>query len=350
MNVKIFYLSFIVLVAGSCNTNKDDDPGTENPCEVVDELADIPGWHESEHSTTYQFGPVPRFRFLDKNNGYALGTTLIKTSDGGKTWYDVAGFPRPSGNMSRIELVDAQNIYVVADHFSEDETSPQVLVRSNDGGQTWETIPISGWIIGELSFLNAMQGFAFGFDLNGSGPTLIRSIDGGESWTLVEGVAFPSPYSSLLIDWRTSSVGMAQAGREKAYLTTDGGLTWNVIPNEPQTPGHFYLINENTLFLSGYDQSAVTNDGGITWIPTDPARVFALAIDNESGLGVVLYPDCPTADPEAMAYATSIDGGETWTFTQLSSANYSFNQQEVTPGLVVNFNLAENIFTWFEKE
>ncbi|MBK7937868.1 MAG: hypothetical protein IPJ82_12600 [Lewinellaceae bacterium] len=348
------YHAFVFLMllwfAGGLSCGKNDEPGP-NTCEVIDQTPDIAGWRESRNSPNY----VPaftRYQFLNKNDGYALGGTLVHSVDGGTNWEDVPGFTRPEfGNLREMSVLDHDRIFVVADTFPPGGGSTaQILIRTSNGGQSWETLAVGDYTLVKIAFRDVLNGFGFGYDDLGNGPVFIRTADGGASWSAVPGVSFPNVYSELLIEWRNPNLGLVQIGREFAYLTTDGGLNWKKIAVEPADVSSYYLVDANTLFALGNNRSAYSTDGGLTWTSTDPEQVFVLTIDGNNGLGIALQPDCPDIQPGHRAFATSSDGGKTWTRSNPLATIPFFNRQEITPGLCVYYDTGKNIFYWFEKE
>jgi hypothetical protein len=52
------------------------------------------------------------------------------------------------------------------------------------------------------------------------------------------------------------------ATKKGEYRTTDGGITWTIIPNFPSYNRYFYFLNPQNIFLDGALES---NDSGLTW-------------------------------------------------------------------------------------
>lgn len=79
-----------------------------------------------------------RVRFADVNNGWVVGSAglIYKTTDGGATWMAQTS-PTTEADFNDMIMIDSQNLIVVGDHNdARDITS--IVVKTNDGGITWE--------------------------------------------------------------------------------------------------------------------------------------------------------------------------------------------------------------------
>ncbi len=351
----LFLFTGLILV--SCNRDDDDDNGepTEDLCSVSDSLpGDLPGWSMKRVGALYFFQPgrLP-YRFLNNRDGYALGATLVRTDDGGKTWNDVQTFRRPlNSNLRLLDAVDDQTWFVLADTFA--HMSPEsvaVLLRTDDGGQTWSQSTQSDWVLGYFRFTDALRGFAWGFNPNGSGnPEFLRTSDGGATWAPVEGLEPSIAYSDFKIQWLDQNRGMTTNGFDVAYATDNGGQTWYDLPPANNQLLAYYRYAELGYFgLTGQATTQFTTDGGQTWAETDPASVLVFTIKAMHGFGVVLQTACANEKPGDLALAVSTDNGRSWQRSRLLSNFLIDNMQEVAPGLVVVYDQLEGAFYWIEK-
>lgn len=179
--------------------------------------------------------------------------TIYRTSDGGKTW-TLAFAPKTTGVFfDSIAFWDRQRGVVLSDpvdgHF--------VLFRTADGGATWTQIPpetLPAALKGEGSFAASNSCIALQGEKNiwfvtggASVARVVRSNDGGETWEVAETPVRPANASSGLfsIAFRDAEYGVAVAGdytkpatspRPTLIRTRDGGKTWEEIggPLEPR--------------------------------------------------------------------------------------------------------------------
>ncbi|MDD5361217.1 MAG: YCF48-related protein [Ignavibacteria bacterium] len=102
------------------------------------------------------------YKFIDANTGYAAGTNMYKTTDGGISWVSGGATGVTAQSM---HIFDANTI-LVGGVFG-------YLKKSTDGGTTFTNIPfISNNGITTMSFVNAMTGW-----LMGEGGMIIRTDD-----------------------------------------------------------------------------------------------------------------------------------------------------------------------------
>lgn len=191
------------------------------------------------------------------------------------------------------------------------------ILRTNDGGTTWDSIPVNSasntFILQSIFFADASNGFSGG-QKNGT-QALLKTTDNAATWIEVTPEA-SSTEPVNAISFLNSSTGFVSNGA-KIYKTTDGGSNWT-----SQTPGFItsslYFNNSNIVFAGGNTinpNKAIINrstDGGQTWVnvleATDP-NVFV----NE--IGRIDFPDANTGYammPNTNRLFRSVDGGSNW--------------------------------------
>ena len=83
--------------------------------------------------------------------------------------------------------------------------------------------------ITNVSFSDALHGWAAGlYDLSGNNNTFLRTVNGGYTWT-----PLPMPSGNLSVsqmELQDELRGWVVQGNV-AYMTTDGGVSWEVVPN-----------------------------------------------------------------------------------------------------------------------
>lgn len=218
--------------------------------------------------TTIQF-PLYDIGFvhlISKNVLLATGYNVHKSIDNGKTWINVS--PHWAGaSINDLYVIDSLT-WLVA--------KGTVILRTNDGGQTWETVF-------QTDFMGDLQLFSFpspnigyitdgvvDMDHNISAGLIIKTINGGLSWTVLA----PEPWESnkillsyiVALQFTNNLEGyMSTIGDSKLYKTSDGGNNWSLISNKNYTNGLQYFISEYVGFSSDGITVNITNDGGKTW-------------------------------------------------------------------------------------
>ncbi|MFL7813932.1 MAG: WD40/YVTN/BNR-like repeat-containing protein [Anaerolineales bacterium] len=264
------------------------------------------------------------------NNQYYQGGGVYLTRNGGESWQLV--YDAGEGNINSVEFMDAQPEIAYAGN-------PAEILRSQDGGQTWERMtPGDGW-----GSEGVRGGFPIDFQVDPRDPDRIfannygggnfLSEDGGRTWMVASSGYTGAQVRALAIHPEYPGVLYA-AARSGIFATPDGGsswiglgrkpfqlLEWNAVAVDPGNPQHILATNNwDSAILS-------SQDGGFTWqrvpgspqgpvwfevlafAPSDPRWVYGGTASFISA--GVFSPDLP-----ANGIYQSSDGGETW---QLSS-------------------------------
>lgn len=177
----------------------------------------------------------------------------------------------------------------------EDGPSSLGLIESDDGGETWSPVSLSGEA--DFHVLRSGPGRVYGF--NGLEGSLMISEDDGREW---ERVAPPAPLIDLAIDPRDPDrlLGSTERGLS---LSSDGGRSWRPVSDQvgllawPEPRTLFMIDGSGQVQRAGAPQGTWRRVGEIGGPPAaltaaDARRLFAAAADG----GVM----------------RSSDGGSTW--------------------------------------
>lgn len=252
---------------------------------------------------------------------------------------------RAESNLMGIESiapdpVDADRVYVAAGTYI--DAGDGKILRSTDRGATWEVhaIPVpmggnaAGRSMGERLAVDPSLPSALLFASRTAG--LWKSADSGATWARV--ASFPAVgepnlgLSFVLFDPRTGGeqgsttlyVGVATTTESSLYRSSDGGASWEAVPNQPVglMPHHAALDDDGILYLA-YNDAPGPNDitGGAvykldtadgTWTEITPRPIEAgyggLSIDR-SRPGTLMVT---TIDLWPDLVFRSSDGGATW--------------------------------------
>ncbi len=113
--------------------------------------------------------------FADEQFGYAGGLTgtLIKTEDGGDSWYSLQN--QSTSTINAIYFLDADTGFIVGEEG--------LFRRTADGGFNWEDIPVSDGVdLTGIDFVNDHTGFAIGHSPEGG--LFYKTTDRGVTWTI----------------------------------------------------------------------------------------------------------------------------------------------------------------------
>ncbi|TCJ17802.1 T9SS type A sorting domain-containing protein [Flaviaesturariibacter flavus] len=155
-------------------------------------------------------GNILEFFFPTDLVGYAGGEggSMMKTTDGGATWTNLAS--GTTANINSIYFLSANEGYVA---------STSNVSKTTDGGATWTQL--SGFNIYALHFYTADSGYA----VTGSG-SLLKTLNGGVNWsTIASGdIADMSVRDAAFLNGRVVAVGL-QGDVFVSYLTCNGATT-----------------------------------------------------------------------------------------------------------------------------
>ncbi len=271
----------------------------------------------------------------DKTDGsiaYAAGgRNVYKTTDGGNTWSALTG--GIEGLDVRALAVNGPTVFAASRDIFGGE--PSKILRSANGGISWEEVVPNGGEIGETNKSLAIDPmtpttlYAGDFrlpemdELSGD-SFVIKSTDGGDTWFHLKEPAEPEGAEirayALAIDPLTSGKLYAGGtGTPNLVKSTDGGATWtNVSP----APGFVYALaidhkQPATLYAGEVDSTQTSlgifksPNGGGFWrqknagFPTPLPRINTLLVDPANPAYLHAGTD--------MGYFYSVDGGEYWT-------------------------------------
>lgn len=203
---------------------------------------------------------------ISKNVLLTTGYQVHKSNDTGKTWINVSP-----------QLVGASidNLYVI-DSLTWLVAEGNHILKTNNGGQTWETVFQTDFIgtFEHFSFPSLNIGYInFGvvdWDHNATAGHILKTNNGGQTWTIMnpepwKSNGIPIPYL-VAMQFTSEMIGyISTIGDSKLYKTTDGGDNWMLITNINKTNGLEYFITENSGYCSDGNAIYFTNDGGKTW-------------------------------------------------------------------------------------
>jgi photosystem II stability/assembly factor-like uncharacterized protein len=288
---------FLVILGSGCNTA----PATLPPAPPTSTLLTFPPTYTPSSRITETAGPAPApvlnfFQMVDRSNGWGADQKhILKTSDGGATWFDVT--PAGLGDLGfdiRLDVLDADHVwFVIGQQGSFDAGT---LYRTADGGGTWDSVPVP-FAAGDIRFLDPGNGWVLADHGVGAGSNAIavfQTTDGGKTWTqtYTNDPGLPGAVNSLPLGGL--KYGLVPVSMQKAwvggiiyatgvvylYVTEDGGHTWveqsvplpEVAQNaQLETNGPIFITAKDGYLPVHYTADAVqtlvfvTHDGGKTW-------------------------------------------------------------------------------------
>ncbi|MEU7476130.1 oxidoreductase [Lentzea sp. NPDC042327] len=228
-------------------------------------------------------GTDARLRGLSAVNGqvaWVSGSkgTVLRTTNGGRTWESVAPPGTAALDFRDIEAFDART--AVALSIGEGETSR--IYRTSDGGKTWQeefrnTDPKAFYDC--MAFFDRFRGLALSDPVDGKFRVL-RTWDGGRSWHVNDPKGMPDALPGEFA-FAASGQCVTTAGNH-AWIATGGGAQARVL--ESRDGGRSWRADEVPLpageaagvfavaFKTPWRGVAI---GGDYLKPTDPTPAFA---------------------------------------------------------------------------
>lgn len=313
---KILFLLIGICVLISCKEN--EIPEIDENCIFKTELTAPEGFEINLLSSIDFNGQLSKIQFLDKNNGYILGTNnvggaaeVFRTNNGGESWTDL-------NLQNRINPHSMFFLTKDKGFISYYEKSGNLLI-TEDGGINWEVKEYEN-IIGSLHHIQSDgQGnlYACTFDLN-SPSVLVKSIDEGQSWNIINNS------SEIQLVYSTFSFKIFEdqiyiSGKDGKLIVTDfDGSILEIIHTGLTSFFDIEIVDNNNIIINNGSSTIKTKDGGLNWATMYDKRASIINFLNaESGLMLLNKSFCPVDYPirhDVIAFTK--DGGVTWVESQ----------------------------------
>jgi len=240
--------------------------------------------------TSLDSGVSASFRGLSVVNNSVVwvsgtGGTVLRTIDNGENWKNVS--------VPEMENTDFRDIHGFNKNIAivMGIDSPARFFKTIDGGKSWDLVHFDDReevFFDGMSFWNKRNGIAFSDPVNGR-HLLIRTTDGGDTWEEIPADGIPEKLDPEF-GFAASGTGMPVKGRNTVWLgmggiksrvfkSENGGLNWSVaetpVVHGGQSTGIYSVAFKNKkvgIAVGGdYMNQAIQNtmahtqDGGITW-------------------------------------------------------------------------------------
>ncbi|MGI9006539.1 MAG: WD40/YVTN/BNR-like repeat-containing protein [Streptosporangiaceae bacterium] len=231
-------------------------------------------------------------QLVARRTGWVLTDhALDKTADGGATWTGVTPPGVQPVRVRGVFFLDPRDGWVVAARAGHPE---QLQISTTaDGGASWSTSPLgqpdgyfadSAALPAYVDFIDPRHGWVVAMSGGGGGYApgiLLKTSDGGATWQrLPVPTGGPVEFISPSTGWLTSAGQPGTRFSESFYVTRDGGRTWR--PETVTPPAGFHrdqaiyaapaFTTPAHVLLAAFDNGARsaagfyrTRDGGATW-------------------------------------------------------------------------------------
>jgi photosystem II stability/assembly factor-like uncharacterized protein len=241
--------------------------------------------------------------------GFAAGkaNSLLKTSDGGRTWRRV--LPRQTDGPEFFSILFSSPTEGWA-------VSASLLLHTRDGGETWQAAKV---LPGNFYYFGPHCATASGYyqmQPATCSATIWRSRDGGRAWTALPSTLPHNYYETVF--FLDNEHGWLAANYGHFALTQDGGQTWK--ETEIADGGHLaqiQFVDANTGWIrpirSHNGGIWSTRDGGATWRKQDAGIRSYWTIEDTQFLDAKTGFILVGAGSDGSPVLKTTDGGEHWT-------------------------------------
>ena len=149
---------------------------------------------------------------------------VLQTTDGGNSW-NYLSFP--SASVLAIDPLDARTMYAGTPGFEPELTGyPNGVLKSIDGGQTWNATGLAGYGIPALTMDPANPRILYAAaGWTGESAVISKSVDGGDNWSTLMKVG-KFHVTALLVDSGDSDTLYVATNGGGISRSRDGGATW----------------------------------------------------------------------------------------------------------------------------
>ena len=272
-------------------------------------------------------------RFANRTNGVAVGEygNIVRTHDGGQTWQTIA----ETGSGQRlwdVEYADPNTVILAGDNG--------IVSRSIDAGLTWMSIQSgAAGITHGFDSLDAQHAWAgqdageIAYTTNGGVQWERASVSGFDVYGHLNDVGFPTMMNGWAVGWNDV---FPNGSRGLICRSDDGGRSWR---QQHEITDFFFegveAINDQLAFaVGGYEfgQGGLvlrTVNGGSTWDDVTP--------NGSGGFRDVFFLNSSTGWIAGSAIYKTTNGGTTWTRQYLGNEMSSIAFADAQNGWAVGY-------------
>lgn len=263
------------------------------------------------------YGFVNNIIFPNQDTGYANfsnGGQILRTFNGGATWQAIS--INPGGQGFLYFTTPLKGVATGINNYS--------IVRTTNAGQSWAAATITGITASDMIIDIMMPDTSNGYAItNGSNPKIFKTTNGGVSWNLVTSsgindfgwkVFFTSPDTGYV------------STHSGVFKTVNSGVNWSKLTVPVNEKADiFFNDNRHGCIVTELSQILVTGDGGTSWSQSDTGHRNYLYRMIHTGHGTLYAIG-------SVRTFKSTDSGQTW-IPQMNLTGVSFSGAYFTDSL-----------------
>jgi photosystem II stability/assembly factor-like uncharacterized protein len=282
MKKKLLILSIPFLVLLSCTKGKNESRVSAAASDTLSA-----GWKKIQINDSSALYDV----FFINNTGFAVGSNIYKSSDGGDNWSQLTAPSELGYPLINIGMGNEKNAIFIK--------SLGQVVATHNGGASFTTKVMPDPSLSDVFFVDSSIAYAVG-------KSVWKTIDAGDNWIKLYDFAPTAGWNSLsFINEKTGWISK----QEGIYKTINGGIDWQRVNTDTinlDQGGAIFFLNSDTGYFSNNTSIEKTVDGGASW-----NNVFTCTSSTYHDIHFVSTNVGYITDGPRI-YKTS-DGGNTWT-------------------------------------
>ncbi|MFN0173201.1 MAG: WD40/YVTN/BNR-like repeat-containing protein [Saprospiraceae bacterium] len=339
---------FCLLLLLACKKEKQNPVTGEGNCNDITENTafpiNIPGW-KIEFLETGQFGYWSwQPYFLNETTGFIFEDNghVLKTMDGGSSWKmvleNIHASPRSMFFVDdKIGFLSVQNLTGCPNNCDHRMTT----FRTADGGETWQkSISDNAGIIWSLYFSDTLNGIGVALiPSENYRQRIIQTNNGGITWETLP-LSGLNGLTIFQMQMLNGQEGFFAGDKGKLYRTKDGGVTFDSVQTPLLQFSHLKFFDNMVGLASDFYKTYSTSDGANTWqLVCDRGSTLIHWVDHSEILTVQTAHTCVDYDVlmSDAGFFVSPNRGQTWEQSNLSQNfgiyNYHFPLPNVGFGM-----------------
>lgn len=290
--------------------------------------------------------------------------TILRTSDGGESWYEMKVPESMSLDFRGVHGFDANSGVAIS------AGTPARIVTTDNGGKTWQTRYESNderVFFDAIAFWDDQRGLAFSDPIDGR-LLILTTDDRGVTWrqvpdenvppALAGEAGFAASNSCLAVNGSSHAWiglgGETNHGKARIFYSVDNGRNWRVSDtpiSSGRSSGVFSISFRDSTYgvavggnyelveQGGRKVAAVTRDGGETWHaivgpgPSGFRSAVTHSVLNGRSFFIASGPN---------GTDISCDGGQSWRRMKRRSEGGAFHSISFSPDSSIGFGVGQN--------
>lgn len=275
----------------------------------------------------------------DAQNIWVVGTnsTIIHSSNQGNSWEKITTIPSAVGSNEFYDISVVGNRHFWVSAFS------GLVLHSSDAAQTWTVHDLSSFNLGVVQGIKAIDEnviYAVGGETNSTKGVVVRTVDGGTTWEQISNAKVDFPAGVIGVTATDVNHVTINGAQGSCASTADGGTTWESCSKVMAGGGANADINDlimldtdNWWAALDFNYIILTHDRGINWIEQNAlgvSNLFLLGIDAINNSHAVTVGSTQSYPMSGYAFVTH-DGGTTWTQSNVPANTNALSKVAYAP-------------------